>query len=113
MKHAWIAVLYLVTLVFPISSHAFLCNGKDLGCLKGWILPDNQTSTGNKREWAANQGTVTGKDDVIIFKLTFDQQSLDTLGYRYPWYSPRNTLLRDSVWKSMSAIRAERFVSIP
>ena len=96
MKHIWIAVLYLVALIFPISSHAFLCNGKDLGCLKGWILPGNQTTGDSEdyHEWAANQGTVTGKDDVIIFKLTFDQESLDTLGYQYSWYSPRNTLFK-------------------
>lgn len=96
MKRIWIAVLYLITLAFPVSSHAFLCNGKDLECLKSWILPGDQTIGTSKdyHEWAASQGIVTGKDNIIVFKLKFDPQSLATLGYQYPWYSPRNTVFK-------------------
>ena len=94
MKRIWMAMLYLIALTFPVSSHAFLCYGKDLECLKGWILPFNQaTDPDDKyREWSASEGVIFGKDNVIIFKLKFDNVSLDTLSYQYPWYSPKNTV---------------------
>lgn len=97
MKKMWMLVLWLVVVLFPIPSQAFLCNGKDFGCFASWIMPFNQTEGDSKdyHEWAASNGHVIGKDgNVIEFKVRFDGQSLETLQYNFKWYSKASALLQ-------------------
>lgn len=95
MKSALLFVFVAVWLI-PFSAEAFLCNGKDFGCMASWILPNNQVNDRSRdyHEWAANEGHVVGKEgNVIEFRLRFDAESLETLSYIPRWHSPARILL--------------------
>jgi hypothetical protein len=70
--------VFVLSLLISGKAEA-ICFIDDVGCLASSILPNNQTSTVDVREWSAKKGYVQARGNTITFTFMLDEQSMETL----------------------------------